>query len=95
VTAAITRPVAGTSRNVSPRNVAAQVKAPVRGYAQAVLTSLARSLQGQPAPVVQQALENAQGPLGVRPGPARLQQLPAAVTAGQPVPSALTVANSR
>ena len=84
MTAAITRPVAGTSRNV-PRNVAAQVKAQRRGYAQAVLTSLARSLQGQPAPVVQRTLKNALGPLGVRPGPARLQQLAAAITAGQPV----------
>ena len=67
MTAAITRPVAGTSRT-APRSVAAQVKAQRRGYAQAVLASLARSLQGQPIPMVQRALKNALGPLGVRPG---------------------------
>ena len=85
MTAAITRPVAGTSRTAPPRSVAAQVKAQRRGYAQAVLASLARSLHGQPTPVVQRALKNALGPLGVRPGPAGLQQLAAAITAGQPV----------
>ena len=85
VTTPITRPIAGTPRNVSSRSVAAQVKAQRRGYAQAVLASLARSLHGQPAPVVQRALKNALGPLGVRPGPAGLQQLAAAITAGQPV----------
>jgi hypothetical protein len=85
VSAAITRPVAGTSRTARPRSVAAQVKAQRRGYAQAVLASLARSLKGQPTAVVQRALKNALGPLGVRPAPAGLQLLAAAITAGQPV----------
>jgi len=71
VSAAITRPVAGTSRTARPRSAAAQVKAQRRGYAQAVLASLARSLKGQPTAVVQRTLKNALGPSGfgrARPG---------------------------
>ncbi len=73
------------SRRGSGTSVAAQVRAQRRRYAQAVLQSLARSHQGQPAARVQKALKNSLNPLGVRLSPTRLHQLATDIAAGRPV----------
>ena len=73
------------SRGRSVPSVAGQVRAQRGRYAHAVLQSLARSHQGQPAARVQNVLKNSLTPLGVRLSPARLHQLATDIAAGRPV----------
>jgi len=67
------------------RSVTAQVKDQRRGYARAVLRSLARSQRGQPVTQVTRVLRSALTPLGVRLSPAVLRDLAAGIAAGNPV----------
>ncbi len=67
------------------RSVAAQIKQQRRGYARAVLRSLARTQHGQPIVQVHRVLRQALTPLGVRLPAATLHQLAADITAGRPV----------
>ena len=73
------------SRRGSSPSVAGQVRAQRARYAHAVLHSLARSHQGQPAARVQKVLKNSLTPLGMRLSPARLNQLATDIAAGRPV----------
>lgn len=69
----------------SGRSVAAQVKEQRRGYARAVVRSLARAQRGQPVAQVERVLRSALTPLGMRPSPAVLRDLAAGISAGNPV----------
>jgi hypothetical protein len=73
------------ARNGRPGSVAAQVKDQRRGYARAVVRSLARAQRGQPVAQVQRVLRGALTPLGVRLSPAALRELAAGIAAGTPV----------
>jgi len=65
--------------------IARQVKEQRRGYARAVLTALARSMQGRPAPQIRRLIKDSLQPLGVRLSSSEWQALAEAITAGQPV----------
>jgi hypothetical protein len=67
------------------RSAAAQVKEQRRGYARAVVRSLARAQRGQPVAQVARVLRSALTPLGVRLSPAVLRDLAAGISAGDPV----------
>jgi hypothetical protein len=87
---ATTTPVPGP-RPTPPRcksariSVARQVKQQRRGYAAAVLRSMARTHRGRPATQIQAMLRNTLTPLGVRLTPATLRELAADIAAGRPV----------
>jgi hypothetical protein len=66
-------------------SVAAQVKDQRRGYARAVVRSLARAQLGQPVAQVERVLRGALTPLGVRLSPAALRELAAGIAGGTPV----------
>jgi hypothetical protein len=72
-------------RNGGVVSVAAQVKAQRRGYARAVVRSLARAQCGQPVGQIQQVLRSALTPLGVRLSPTALRELATGIAAGTPV----------
>ena len=82
---------AGVPRPTPPRRkparigVARQVRQQRRGYATAVLRSLARTHRGRPATQIQATLRSSLTPLGVRLAPARLRGLAADIAAGRPV----------
>jgi hypothetical protein len=65
--------------------VVRQVKAQRRGYARAVLASLARSQRGQPVVQIQRLLRATLPALGVRLAPAALREMAADIAAGKPV----------
>jgi hypothetical protein len=65
--------------------VARQVKQQRRGYATAVLRTLARTHRGRPATQIHATLRSSLVPLGVRLTPARLRELAADIAAGRPV----------
>ena len=87
---ATTTPVPGP-RPTPPRrksariSVARQVKQQRRGYAAAVLRSVARTHRGRPVTQIQVALRSSLTPLGVRLTPATLRELAADIAAGRPV----------
>jgi hypothetical protein len=66
-------------------SVARQVKQQRRGYATAVLRTLARTHQGRPATQIHATLRSSLASLGVRLTPARLRELAADIAAGRPV----------
>ncbi len=66
-------------------SVARQVKQQRRGYATAVLRTLARTHQGRPATQIHATLRSSLAPLGVRVTPATLRELAADIAAGRPV----------
>ena len=66
-------------------SVARQVKQQRRGYAAAVLRTLARTHRGRPAIQIHATLRSSLAPLGVRLTPARLRELAADIAAGRPV----------
>ena len=66
-------------------SVARQVKQQRRGYATAVLRTLARTHQGRPATQIHATLRSSLAPLGVRRSPATLRELAADIAAGRPV----------
>jgi hypothetical protein len=66
-------------------SVARQVKQQRRGYATAVLRTLARTHRGRPATQIHATLRSSLAPLGVRLTPARLRELAADIAAGRPV----------
>ena len=66
-------------------SVARQVKQQRRGYATAVLRTLARTHQGRPATQIHATLRSSLAPLGVRMTPATLRELAADIAAGRPV----------
>lgn len=66
-------------------SVARQVKQQRRGYATAVLRTLARTHQGRPATQIHATLRSSLAPLGVRVTPAALRELAADIAAGRPV----------
>jgi len=66
-------------------SVARQVKLQRRGYATAVLRTLARTHRGRPATQIHATLRSSLAPLGVRLSPARLRELAADIAAGRPV----------
>ena len=82
---------AGVPRPTPPRQTAArmsvarQVRQQRRGYAAAVLRSLARTHRGRPATQIQATLRSSLTPLGVRLTPATLRGLAADIAAGRPV----------
>jgi hypothetical protein len=82
---------AGVPRPTPPRrkpariSVSRQVRQQRRGYATAVLRSLARTHRGRPATQIQATLRSSLTPLGVRLTPATLRGLAADIAAGRPV----------
>jgi hypothetical protein len=66
-------------------SVARQVKQQRRGYAAAVLRTLARTHRGRPATQIRATLRSSLAPLGVRLAPARLRELADDIAAGRPV----------
>ena len=66
-------------------SVARQVKQQRRGYATAVLRTLARTHRGRPATQIHATLRSSLAPLGVRLTPAGLRELAADIAAGRPV----------
>ncbi len=66
-------------------SVARQVKQQRRGYATAVLRTLARTHRGRPATQIHATLRSSLAPLGVRLNPATLRELAADIAAGRPV----------
>ena len=66
-------------------SVARQVKQQRRGYATAVLRTLARTHRGRPAIQIHATLRSSLAPLGVRLTPAGLRELAADIAAGRPV----------
>ena len=82
---------AARPRPIPPRpkpariSVARQVKQQRRGYAAAVLRTLARTHQGRPATQIHATLRGSLAPLGVRLTPATLRELAADIAAGRPV----------
>ena len=75
----------GRPRRGGAVSVAAKVKAQRRGYARAVVRSLARAQCGQPVGQIQQVLRSALTPLGVRLSPTALRELATGIAAGTPV----------
>ena len=75
-------PAAVETRRIS---VARQVKQQRRGYAAAVLRTLARTHRGRPATQIHATLRGSLAPLGVRLTPATLRELAADIAAGRPV----------
>ena len=79
------------SRPTPPRpkpariSVARQVRQQRRGYAVAVLRTLARTHRGRPVAQIHATLRSSLTPLGVRLTPATLRELAADVAAGRPV----------
>jgi len=81
-----TRPRRSLPRRRPARiSVARQVKQQRRGYAAAVLRTLARTHRGRPAIQIHATLRSSLAPLGVRLTPARLRELAADIAAGRPV----------
>jgi hypothetical protein len=78
------RPIPGRSRPARI-GVARQVKQQRRGYAAAVLRTLARTQRGRPATQIRATLRGSLAPLGVRLTPATLRELAADIAAGRPV----------
>jgi hypothetical protein len=72
-------------RELARISVARQVKQQRRGYAPAVLRTLARTHPGRPATHIHATLRSSLAPLGVRLTPARLRELAADIAAGRPV----------
>jgi hypothetical protein len=66
-------------------SVARQVKQQRRGYAAAVLRTLARTHQGRPVTQIHATLRSSLAPLSVRLTPATLRELAADIAAGRPV----------
>ena len=66
-------------------SMARQVKQQRRGYATAVLRTLARTHRGRPATQIHTTLRSSLAPLGVRLTPAMLRALAADIAAGRPV----------
>jgi hypothetical protein len=66
-------------------SVAQQVKQQRRGYATAVLRTLARTHRGRPVTQIHATLRSSLAPLGVRLTPATLRELAADIAAGRPV----------
>ena len=66
-------------------SVARQVQQQRRGYATAVLRTLARTHRGRPATQIHATLRSSLAPLGVRRTPAGLRELAADIAAGRPV----------
>jgi hypothetical protein len=82
-----TRPRPSPPRPSRPAriSVARQVRQQRRGYASAVLRTLARTQRGRPATQIYATLRSSLTPLGVRLSPARLRELAADIAAGRPV----------
>ena len=81
-----TRPRRSLPRRRPARiSVARQVKQQRRGYASAVLRTLARTHQGRPVTQIHATLRSSLAPLGVRLTPATLRELAADIAAGRPV----------
>jgi hypothetical protein len=78
------RPIPARSRPARI-GVARQVKQQRRGYAAAVLRTLARTHRGRPATQIRATLRGSLAPLGVRLTPATLRELAADIAAGRPV----------
>jgi hypothetical protein len=89
-------PTAATSPTATPRptapppkpaqlSVARQVRQQRRGYAAAVLRTLARTHRGRPVGQIQATLRASLTPLGVRLAPAALRALATDIAAGRPV----------
>jgi hypothetical protein len=89
-TTASTTPAAGP-RPTPPRpkpariSVARQVRQQRRGYATAVLRTLARTHRGRPATQIHATLRTSLVPLGVYLSPAARRELAADIAAGRPV----------
>jgi hypothetical protein len=66
-------------------SVARQVKLQRRGYATAVLRTLARTHRGRPTTQIHATLRSSLAPLGVRLTPTALRELAADIAAGRPV----------
>jgi hypothetical protein len=66
-------------------SVARQVRQQRRGYATAVLRTLARAHRGRPVTQIHATLRSSLAPLGVRLNPATLRELAADIAAGRPV----------
>jgi hypothetical protein len=90
VTRSTTTPAA-VPRPTPPRrkpariSVARQVRQQCRGYATAVLRTVARTHRGRPATQIHAMLRSSLTPLGVRLTPATLRGLAADIAAGRPV----------
>ena len=82
--AAVPRPTP-PRRKPARISVARQVRQQRRGYAIAVLRSLARTHRGRPAAQIHATLRSSLTPLGVRLTPASLRELAADIAAGRPV----------
>jgi len=80
-----TASAAGRQRTTTRASVTRQIKDQRRGYARAVLRTLARTQQDRPAAQVQRLLRDTLTPLGVRLPAATLHQLASDITAGRPV----------
>jgi len=80
-----TASAAGWQPTTTRANVARRIKDQRRGYARAVLRTLARTQQHRPTAQVQRLLRDTLTPLGVRLPAATLQQLASDITAGRPV----------
>jgi hypothetical protein len=85
-----TTPAVGPRRTPSgPKpariSVARQVKQQRRGFATAVLRTLARTHRGRTVNQIHATLRSSLAPLGVRLTPARLRELAADIAAGRPV----------
>ena len=78
------RPIPARSR-AAGISVARQVQQQRRGYAAAVLRTLARTPRGRSATQIHATLRGSLKPLGVRLAPATLRQLAADIAAGRPV----------
>jgi hypothetical protein len=82
------RPIPARSRPAEigvARKVKQQVKQQRRGYAAAVLRTLARTHRGRPATQIRATLRGSLAPLGVHLTPATLRELAADIAAGRPV----------
>ena len=82
--AAVPRPTR-PRRKPARISVARQVRQQRRGYATAVLRTLARTHRGRPAAQIHATLRSSLTPLGVRLSPATLRELAADIAAGRPV----------
>ncbi len=80
-----TASAAGWQPTTTRGNVARQIKAQRRGYARAVLRTLAHTQQHRPTAQVQRLLRDTLTPLGVRLPAVTLRQLASDITAGRPV----------
>jgi len=80
-----TASAAGWQPTTTRGNVARQIKAQRRGYARAVLRTLAHTQQHRPTAQTQRLLRDTLTPLGVRLPAATLHQLASDIAAGRPV----------